>query len=380
MATGVDRVELAYLDYLTQDDTPVLGIVRTPLGYLLLDRAGMVDFRNRLQGVTAWGRLSLLSRFGISRPETTRRAESALRRLSVARCTRRGLPRMLRHHFSGPFEYFNVGHSNLTDRMLRGVKASGGRVNVLIHDVIPLEHPQFQRPETLAPFRGKIMRVSAMADHVIYNSHDTQQRAEIHMAQMGRVPAGTVAHLGVSSPHPDPSALPTGLPSSGPYFVTVGTIEPRKNHALLLDIWDMMGPDAPPLFICGSRGWNNDPVFARLDALPPDSLVREYSGLSDPALAALVQGARALLFPSIAEGFGLPPVEALMLKTRVLCNDLAVLQEILGPHAAYASITDANLWLDKVKEWTEASPETRALDDFAAPSWSDHFKTVLRLT
>ncbi|WP_237267522.1 glycosyltransferase [Sulfitobacter alexandrii] len=369
---------MAYLRQFLHDDVPCWGLVRTALGYVLLDRFGLACFIDRVEGRDAWGRADLLSRLARRRPGIVRRAESDLRRLAVARVRRAGLPRLLQRQFPDGFDYFNVGHSNLTDRVLGGVKGAGGRVHVLVHDVIPLEHPDFQRAGTVATFEAKMRRVSAWSDWVIYNSEDTRSRARKALNAMGRVPPDVVAYLGTDLPTPDSSALPDGLPPSGPYFVTVGTLEPRKNHAFLLDLWEEMGPSVPPLFLCGSRGWNNDRLFARLDALPPDHPVRELPGLGDAALAALVQGASGALFPSLAEGFGFPPLEAAQLGTRVLCNDLEVLHEFLGENAVYAPVSDRYLWINVLNEWAEKPKGAYGAMSFVGPGWDQHFKTVLR--
>ena len=196
----------------------------------------------------------------------------------------------------------------------------------------------------------------------------------------GGIPPAGVAHLGVYAPTPDVGELPAGLLPKRPYFVIVGTIEPRKNHGFLLDLWQSMGPTAPPLLICGSRGWNNSAVFDRLDRLPPDGAVQEIAGLSDNALAALVQGAAGMLFPSYAEGFGLPPAEALSLGTRVLCNDLPVLHEVLGDKAVYAALTEPYSWIRTIEDWAETPPDPRPATTFIAPTRAEHFKTVLKST
>ena len=378
VATGVDRVEIAYLDQFLTDEIPFFALARTALGYVLLDRDGAQTFRDKLAGDLPWGAPSMLSRLVMGRDRALVRAESDLRRLAVGRAIPANLGKMLQALLPDTFAYYNVGHSNLTDRMLKSVKSAGGGIHVLVHDVIPLEFPQFQRAGTVAPFRAKIDRVARLADRVIYNSHDTRQRSEAFMRLAGRVPDAIVAHLGVTIPQPDLKALPSSLPPSEPYFVTVGTIEPRKNHAFLLDLWAQMGTEAPLLLICGSRGWNNAAVFDRLDQLPRDGKVREVSGLSDPALAALVAGASGLLFPSLAEGFGLPAVEAMALKTRVLCNDLPVFREVTDDKAVYAPVSDGYLWTSTIKEWGSSPAGAWSGNTFKGSGWAEHFNTVLR--
>ncbi|MGB3246132.1 MAG: glycosyltransferase [Sulfitobacter sp.] len=377
--TGIDRVERAYLAHLLTENVPLFGLVRTPLGYLLLDQNGLVQFQRQLDGDAAWGRASGLTRLARRHRAIVQRAVSDLRRSAVARVRRGRLQTALGNALPDGFEYFNVGHSNLTDRVLHAVQAAGGHIQVLIHDVIPLTHPQFQRSGTVEPFRRKLRRVGVYADRVIYNSNDTRRQAEVFFQEWGRLPESIVSYLGMNEPRPDPKDLPFGMPPTRPYFVTVGTIEPRKNHTFLLDIWDEMGRDAPPLLICGARGWNNDAVFARLDALSPDGPVKELAGLSDAALAELVNKSAGTLFPSVAEGFGLPPVEALMLQARVLCNDLEVLHEILGDKPVYASVSDRYLWISTIKSWVDSPQILPTEPKFSAPNWEDHFKTVLRL-
>ncbi len=338
------------------------GIVRTAFGYLLLDRDGLAAIRDRAEGQIAW----------------SKRPANDFRKFALARAAPWRLARVL-DRLPAPCVYYNVGHSNLTDRVLSALTVAGVPIHVLIHDVIPLEYPEFQRPGTVAPFREKMKRVQKRADRVIFNSEDTQRRATAVMSQWGTPPPGIVAHLGTMMPRPDPSGLPENLPPRRPYFVTVGTIEPRKNHAFLLDIWDRLGPDAPPLLICGARGWNNEAVFSRLDALDPDGPVREIPNLTDAALAALVANAVGALFPSLAEGFGLPPLEAVMLGTRVLCNDLDVFHEFLGDMPVYAAVSDHYQWDRVIKAWASEAGQQAVLDGFAAPTWDAHFNTVLSL-
>lgn len=382
-ATGVDRVERAYLARLLAEPVPVFGLVRTTLGYVLLGRDGVRGVHARVTGAVPWGAADALSAFARRKGDAVRRAESDLRRLALARCMPARLGAMLARHLPVGMVYLNLGHTNLTDRVLAAVRSvAGARIVAMVHDTIPLDFPHLQRPGTVPDFRARLNRVMARADLILTNSVATAEDLRRHAPDPAGLPPVMPVPLGLDLTTPDLAALPPGLPPAAPYFICVGTIEPRKNHALLLDIWEGWGPQAPPLLICGSRGWLNEDVFRRLDALPPGSPVREVPGLSDGALAALVAGACGLLMPSVAEGFGLPPVEAAALGTPVLCADLPVYREVLGDIAVYANATDRYLWENNIRDLIEgrsAEQLRTRLQSFAPPVWDDHFAKVLQV-
>ncbi|MBN7784426.1 glycosyltransferase family 4 protein [Ponticoccus gilvus] len=372
--TGVDRVEYAWLRHLCGLG-PFYGLVRTSLGYALLDAEGCAGLRDRVaQG--AWGPTDGLSRLVRGLDPMRARAEADVRRLCIARCIKPLLGRMLRRHLPRGVHYINLGHTNLTEAVAAALKARGARIAVLVHDTIPLDHPQFQRPGAVDRFAAFLSRVGRVADVVICNSQQTLADTAGHLGH--RMPEAIVAPLGVDSP--PPGAPPEG-PWRRPYFVTVGTIEPRKNHALLLDLWPEI-PEAD-LLICGSRGWENHAVFARLDARP--DRVHELPGLSDAQIAGLLRGSAGMLFPSLAEGYGLPPVEAAMLGVPVLCNDLPIYREVLGNIPVYADASDRYLWRNKIIEMAahhraDRDGQGQAAPIFDPPTWETHFNKALTLT
>ena len=369
--TGIDRVEAQWLNHLATGKEPAFALIRSAAGFLLLNRQGMA----RLLDSPLPARGDLLSRLGHRRDPLRARAETLARRLSVARCLPGGLTRMLRRSLPQGGLYLNVGHANLTDRSLAAIRAAGLRIAVLIHDTIPLDHPHLARADTVAPFRRKLAAVSAHADRVIHLTADTRARTEAQLALLGRVPPGVVAPNGVTVAAP--AALPPGLNPVAPWFVALGTIEPRKNIGLLLDAWARLNP-APQLFIVGNRGWADTGLLARLDALPPDGPIRVLSGLSDGAVAALLSGARALLFPSLAEGFGLPPLEAAALGTPVIAGDLAVTRELLGDYPVYLPLGDSYSWAETIARKAAEPPDGIVRGaGVRIPRWEDHFKIVL---
>jgi len=378
--TGIDRVEAAYLEAMLAQDVPVHALVRMRGGHAILDRGGMEALGARLHGRVPWGRADLRARLTPGLSGLQARVESDLRRLARGTCPRPLLTRLIGLHVPDGCTYLNVGHSNLTAQVFEAwARARRARIAVLVHDMIPLSHPRFQREGVPARFEAAMQLVGQAAHRVIYNSAATRAEAEAHFRSWGRVPEGLVAHLGVPAPQPDPAAVPAGLLPEAPYFVALGTIEPRKNHALLLDLWEAFhaeGRQGPHLLILGARGWANAEVFARLDRAP--GLVQEAAGLPDGAVAAVLQGAAGLLHPSRAEGYGLPPMESLALGTPAICADLPVFREILGDRPVYADPDDRYAWRGGIEDLAAAGP-ARRVSPAPLPGWDEHFKLVLSM-
>ena len=351
-ATGVDRVERRWIaEALAGRWGGAQFLARIASGVHVVDAETMRALLAALDGAAPPPAPDLRGRLSLKKRPLARRIESGLRRAGV-----RARPAAF---------YANVGHSNLTPEAVAAARTMGAaRVVVKLHDVIPLEHPEFARPD--GPDRMRIrLRTAETADAVVYNSADTRARAERHMAAP---PPACVAPLGVEIPSVE------ATPHRG--FVALGTIEPRKNHALLLDIWERLAADgAPPvLHIVGRRGWMNEAVFRRLDAKPAG--VVEEGGLDDPAAMRLLAGCRALLFPSYAEGYGLPLAEALALGRPALVSNLPALREVGAAAATYLPPDQPDQWLAAIRALAAAPERGAPTPDWRPPLWEDHFAAV----
>ncbi|MEX0971300.1 MAG: glycosyltransferase family 1 protein [Paracoccaceae bacterium] len=374
-ATGIDRVERAYIRQFMRDVAPAFFLARLAGGFVLLDRAGMARFWPVLVGAALPGRPDLLAHLSRKLSPAQRRVQAELRRIAFARCWRRGLSRLLARHMPNGFAYVNVGHSNRSAPVWAAMrKAGAGPRLAMLHDTIPLDWPEFSREGLPERFAQELRSTAKGATGIICNSADTAARGAHWLGTFGLKAALHIAPLGCDALAGRRTAPVTTTPAE---FVVLGTIEPRKNHALLLDVWDTLcaEPNAPQLHIIGRRGWRNDAVFTRLDAaIAAGQPVFEHGALDDTALAAHLARVRALLFPSFAEGFGYPLVEALQMGVPVLCSDLPVFRELAGPHATYLPADNPKAWLDAITAASHTPPTPPAKFDF--PDWGRHFSLV----
>lgn len=375
--SGVDRVEWAYVRHLMALDRRVYFLSRVMGGVALLDRAGMAALLAAAEALPApdfWGHAAR------RQSPARRRAEAAVRRHALSWTWRSKTAECLRRHIARGFHYVNVGHTHLDQAHLAAVRAGGAdKIAVLIHDVIPLDYPEFSRAETPARFEGLLRGVAQDADLLIYNSRYTAQRCAHWFQTWDLAPAGVTALLGV-----DPLQPAAVAPAHPPYFVTLGTIEPRKNHLLLLSIWrrfhDTLPADQiPHLHIIGRRGWENENILDILDRGPfMGRSVFEHGYLSDTDLARRLGGATALLFPSFAEGFGYPLAEALQMGVPTICADLPVYREIAVTGPIYLDPLDGPGWKTAIASAAQGVTQnkTGAAVQVEMPTWQAHFGEV----
>lgn len=371
--TGIDRVEAAWAQALSARPEPLFALVATRLGFLLLDRAGIAALLGRVLGSIPLGPNDLIGRLTRRGNPLRGRCEADLRRIAIGRAPGPMLGRLLRP--LGPsFDYFNLGHAIHGRRALGRIARAGGHIRVMLHDTIPLDHPDLARKGTAPAFAALVGAVAARADTAIYATQAARRAAEVHLARAGRVPPAVVSALGVELAAPDAAALPAGLDLARPFVLALGTIEPRKNLALLCDVWQR-GADLPDLFVVGHPGWAEAQLFDRLRQTPG---IHVLGALPDGAVAVLMSRARALVFPSLAEGFGLPPLEAAARGLPVLCSDLPVLREVLNDYPVYLRPAE-------VYDWTKAISAAGRIEGMqsvgrtglAITDWATHVEGVL---
>lgn len=375
--TGIDRVELAYLKEAYQTGCESY-LARTTRGYIRMDQRGALRLIEMAEGTRPLGKADFLSKVTLRGQRPRHRAEAALREVAVDRCGPKGLPAMIGRGPNLDLTYLNVGHSNLSEATLGAFAArKDARVMVMIHDLIPLTHPEYVADTQPQVFAGRMDRVRKYASHVIANSIATSVSLDELWADQTMPNYRVIAPLGVER-----RPLSGGLDRESDHFVMLGTIEARKNHALMVDVWDLLAKEMPRealprLFMIGNIGWKVDALMARVQAHPlaGDKIIL-CGPLPDSAVQDHLARATALLFPSIAEGYGYPPLEAALAGALPICSDLAVFHETLGDCAVYVDSGDAYQWKETIKQHlgdTIAKPDLTLL---RAPTWQEHFEIV----
>lgn len=234
--------------------------------------------------------------------------------------------------FTGPLDLFHapdfVAPPTIRARQL-----------ITVHDLTFLVAPEYAHPRLVSYLRTALPRAVRRADHIfadsLATSHDLQRLLDVPAAKI------SVVYVGC-----DPRFRPldaverilaraeldvAGVPA-GPYILTVGTIEPRKNHVGLLEAVALLRRSGAQhkLVIAGKRGWLEEPVFATVDRLGLHDSVVFLDFVPDRLLPALYNHADLLVQPSFYEGFGIPLLEAMACGVPALISNRPSLPEVAG--------------------------------------------------
>ncbi|KTD64185.1 glycosyltransferase family 4 protein [Legionella shakespearei] len=259
------------------------------------------------------------------------------------------------------------------------------KINLLsvVHDLIPVLNPEYCTPNNTHKFALNLDLILQHSKGILTVSQFTQD-----------VLAHYVQSKGVFCPPTRPATLAPGWNADvintqplieGPYFVTISTIGDRKNHVLLLHIWrdmvDRLGDKAPKLVIIGKRSTKCSYTISLLDRCQQLRHSVIETRCDDQELVRYVKHARALLFPTFTEGYGLPLIEALSIKVPVIVSNLPVFHEIAGDIPEYFDPLDGIGWMQCIEHYAqEQSPRRQAqlerMSGFRIPVWDEHFAKV----
>ena len=279
--------------------------------------------------------------------------------------------------------------------LFASLRARNVPIHFVIYDILPMVLPQMFPDWAVDNFRHWLDIVCEFSDGLacISRSGADELLSWLDIAQPPRLRPLKIGyfHLGADFPNrssskglpPDADALLASL-RQRPSILMVGTIEPRKGHALALSAFEQLwanGVEAN-LVIVGKQGWDESLLVDRLRAHPQlgKRLIR-LSDVSDEMLTKLYDGSTALLAASEDEGFGLPLIEAARHKLPIIARDIAVFREVAGDNAFYfegktphSLASDLRTWLELHKQGN--APSSQGL---RCLSWSESAQQLVEV-
>jgi glycosyltransferase involved in cell wall biosynthesis len=250
-----------------------------------------------------------------------------------------------------------------------------------VHDLLPLDYPEFFRPFETRRHVGRMDAVMRHAAGIIVAAEATKTRLLRLFAHYGRrVPPILVAPLPVATgfmPRPTPSDVAPARPT----FVSIGTLEPRKNQLFLLQIWrDMarrLGAATPRLVLVGQYGWDNENIRDMLERSPHlQGHVEVVQSMATSAMNDLLTTSVALLMPTFAEGFGLPVAEAVAAHVPVIASDIDVFREYGAQHVTRIPAHDGLAWMSAIEACATKERPSWVENPLARPHSALYFSTV----
>ena len=215
-----------------------------------------------------------------------------------------------------------------------------------IHDVTMRLFPEWHPARRLALMGPALAPAASRADRIVTPSHHTREDVlkllPVEPERVVVIPEGVDPTF---EPRPESEVAarlaPLGL-RAGEYLLFLGTIEPRKNLTRLLEAVEAAGAGVGRLVLAGGGGWNNAAIRSAIARLTRAGRVRALGYVPDDLRGPLLAGARAFVYPSLYEGFGLPPLEAMACGTPVLTSNVSALPEVMGDAALYVDPTDVS--------------------------------------
>jgi glycosyltransferase involved in cell wall biosynthesis len=271
---------------------------------------------------------------------------------SVVRgCWERGLPRPRAEDWTGPAD---VVHA--TNFVAPPARAP---VVVTVHDVTFLRFPELCTEDTLR-YPGLLRRAIGRGAVV----HTPSEFVAAEVRELLDAPAERVVaiHSGVPPVRDGDAARGRALARHDRYVLALGTIEPRKNLPTLVRAFDRVAAEDPEigLVLAGPPGWDSARVQAAIDAATARSRIVQTGFVTDRARADLVAGATVFAYPSVYEGFGFPPLEAMQCGIPVVAGDAGALPEVLGDAARLVPPDDVGALAEAIAALAGLSESERA--------------------
>lgn len=217
-----------------------------------------------------------------------------------------------------------------------------------IHDLSLLLHPETHERRSVNRARRRLPMMARAADAIITPTesikHEVCERLDVKVERVFAIPEAARASFRPLTLS-ETAETRRRLGVTEEFLLAVGTLEPRKNLSVLLDAFAQVTRARPEkklqLVIAGGRGWLAEPLFAAIEKSPARHSILLTDYLHDDELQALYSSCRAFIYPSLYEGFGLPPLEAMACAAPVIASRIPALEETTGGAALLFHPKDA---------------------------------------
>ncbi|WP_417539518.1 glycosyltransferase family 4 protein [Marinobacter sp.] len=265
---------------------------------------------------------------------------------------------------------------------------AGAQLYGMVHDLLPIERPDWFRAGLSQSFEQHLYSMASRAGRLLAPSRVVAERLDAYLRELGfSVQVEVLEHGGDFGPsRPKATHLPADIQrllkpdnqEQVDLFLMLGTVEPRKNQALVLDAFDALwaGGSSARLVLVGREGWQVDSLMQRIGQHPlRNRQLFHLANLNDSSLLYLLRHASALIYFSSDEGFGLPVLEAAMEGCPVIASDIPVLREVGGSWPCYVPLDDPPALLQVLQQRRFARP------DGAAPhrTWHDAARRLVTI-
>lgn len=261
---------------------------------------------------------------------------------------------------------------------------------ITIHDLTPVLYPQWHIRASTIVHRIIFPFIFRRADLVICDSEHTREDVKANYKVRGRIEAVLLAARSEVKPVDRSVATAKLLEKysiSGDFLLYVGTLEPRKNLGLLIDVYEQLrqrGSFAGKLVLVGKSGWFLSTFHERLGKMDPairsDIVLTGY--VPDEDLSLFYSAAQVFLYPSFYEGFGLPPLEAMTCGCPVVVADNSSLPEVVNDGGILVPADDSGKWVEAVEQVLSDRAFRAKLSESALAvskrfTWDQHVQTVV---
>ena len=262
------------------------------------------------------------------------------------------------------------------------LKQNKVKIIALIYDIISIDYPQFCDKSDVMNFVDYLGAALIYAEKIIVTSGDTKDAIESQCSSIGtEIPEISIVPLGgdfkkKENAEENVQSSIKEIVSKGKYLLMVGTIEPRKNHKLLLETYQKYLRDKINFVFAGFSGQAMEDFFAKLTADPDyQNGIWHVDNASDDDVDYLYNNCYAMVFPSYIEGYGLPIIEAFLREIPVIASDTGINREIAGERAVFFEQDNSEELAGIINNLLENEEEYKALRErvkgYVPKTWDD---------